>query len=221
MGSQCLCSLQAMIDHNRSSSKAQKCLDKEFASKFLFAANSHYQIWLKQCQMARNCSNIDNSIINFSQLVSQVLFSSFRITLPPTFKMKEPKTTIAATSNGKKDSNHIEGGDNRKCKKKKPDKARDLIKNKVPHLDLYMLPNKTWATNFANKNIDKRPKWNDKCHACPRWFLQKYCFSNCKHKGSQFKANNILANNLASMKAWINLCQPNNNGLVRSEPSGV
>jgi hypothetical protein len=125
--------------------------------------------------------------------------------------MKEPKTTIAATSNEKKDSSHIGGGDAGKRKKKKPDKARNLIKNKTPHPDLYMLPNETWATNFANKNINKRPKWNDKCHACPWCLLQKYCFSNCKHKDSHVKANKIPANSLASMKAWIKLCQSNDN----------
>jgi hypothetical protein len=54
MGSQCLRSHQTMINLNRSSLKAWKCLDKEFASKFLFAVNLHYQIWLKQCQIARN-----------------------------------------------------------------------------------------------------------------------------------------------------------------------
>jgi hypothetical protein len=161
--------------------------------------------------MARNCSKVEDSIIN-SQLDSQVLFSSFSITLPPTLKMKEPKTAITATSNGKKDSCHIGGGNDGKHKEKEPDKACNLIKNDVPHPVLYMLPNKTWATNFANKNIDKKPKWNDKeCHACPRWFLQKYCFSNCKHKNSHVEADKIPANSLASMKAWIKLCQSNDN----------
>jgi hypothetical protein len=173
VGSQCLRSLQAMINCNRSSFKAQERLNKEFTSKFLFAVDSRYQIWLKQCQMARNCSNANDFIIVFSQLVSQVSFSSFHITLSPTFKMKELKTTTAATSNGKKDSSHIGGGDNGKCKKKKPYEACNLIKNNAPHPDLYMLPNKTWATNFSNKNINKRSKWNDKCHASPRWFVQK------------------------------------------------
>ncbi len=49
MGSQCLHSLQAMINRNRSSFKAWECLDEEFASKFLFAVNLRYKIWLKQC----------------------------------------------------------------------------------------------------------------------------------------------------------------------------
>jgi hypothetical protein len=104
--------------------------------------------------------------------------------------MKEPKTTTATSPfNGKKGSSHIGGSDNEKHKKKKPDKACGMIKNDAPHWDLYMLPNKIQVANFASKNINKMPKWNDKCCACPQWFLQKYCFSNCKHKDSHVKAN--------------------------------
>ncbi len=80
-----------------------------------------------------------------------------------------------------------------------------MIKNNAPHWDLYMLPNEMQVANFASKNINKRPKWNDKCRACPQWFLQKYCFSNCKHKDSHVKANKIPEDNLVSMKAWIKL----------------
>jgi hypothetical protein len=46
IGSQSLRSLQTMIDRNRSSFKAWEHLDVEFASKFLFTVDSHFQIWL-------------------------------------------------------------------------------------------------------------------------------------------------------------------------------
>ncbi len=38
-----------------------------------------------------NCSDVDNLIIDFSQLISQVLFGSFYILLPPNFTMKTPQ----------------------------------------------------------------------------------------------------------------------------------
>ncbi len=101
-GSQCLRSLQTMIDCTRSTFKARECLDTEFYAKFLFAVNTCYQIWLKQCKIAQNQSNLENSIINFVHLVSQVLFGSFHISLLPIFKMKEPEATAATTANVKK-----------------------------------------------------------------------------------------------------------------------
>ncbi len=51
VGSQCLCSLQTMIDCMRSTFKARECLDTEFYAKFLYAVNTRYQIWPKQCKI--------------------------------------------------------------------------------------------------------------------------------------------------------------------------
>ena len=86
-----------------------------------------------------------------------------------------------------------------------------MIKNEAPHPELCMLPTETWVINFASKHIDKRPKFNDKCKCCPRWFLQKYCFLNCKNKDSHVKANDIPADALTNMKAWIKLCRGGKN----------
>ena len=125
--------------------------------------------------------------------------------------MKEPKATATTTANGKRDSSNISGTEEQgNRKKKKPDKSHDLVKNKAPHPKLCMLATEMWAINFASKNINKRLKWNDKCRCCPRWFLQKYCFSNCKNKESHVKANKIPTENLTSMKAWIKLCWSGN-----------
>jgi hypothetical protein len=107
VGSQCLRSLQTMIDCTRSTFKVRECLDTEFYTKFLFAVDTRYQIWLKQCKIAQSQSNVDDSIIDFAHLVSKVLFGSFHISLPPTFKIKEPKATAATTANGKKDSSNV------------------------------------------------------------------------------------------------------------------
>ncbi len=74
-----------------------------------------------------------------------------------------------------------------------------MVKNEAPNPELYMLSTETWAINFASKHVDKRPKWNKTCRCCPRWFLQKYCFSDCKNKNSHVKANNIPTENLTNM----------------------
>jgi hypothetical protein len=52
IGSQCLRSLQTMIDRTRSTFKARERLNTEFYAKFLFAVNTCYQNWPKQCKIA-------------------------------------------------------------------------------------------------------------------------------------------------------------------------
>ncbi len=90
VGSQCLRTLQTMIDCNRSTFKAHERLDEQFYSKFLFAIKSRFQIWLKQCRNAKNCNKVNKNTINFMPVVSQVLFGSFHINLLSTFQMKIP-----------------------------------------------------------------------------------------------------------------------------------
>jgi hypothetical protein len=104
-----------MIDCNRSTFKAHEHLDEQFYSKFLFAIDSRFQIWLKQCWNAKNCNRVNNNTINFTPNVLQVLFGSFHINLLPTFQMKDPTIAVAATTaktsaSNRKDSSGNEEG---------------------------------------------------------------------------------------------------------------
>ncbi len=211
-GSQCLRTLQTMIDCNRSTFKARERLDEQFYSKLLFAIDSRFQICLKQCRNARNRNKVDDNTINFMPVVLQVLFRSFHINLPPTYQMKDPAVTVAAataktSASDRKDSSGNKEG---KRKKKKKNEDRAMVKNKAPHPELCMLSTETWAINFMSKHNNKRLKWNKMCRCCPRWFLQKYCFLDCKNKDNHVKANKIPAENLTNMKAWIKLCRSGN-----------
>jgi hypothetical protein len=125
--------------------------------------------------------------------------------------MKDPATTVGATpsSDPKGGKGDEDKGGRKKLKKGEEDKS--MIKNEAPHPELCMLATETWGINFANKEIEKRPKFNDKCKCCPRWFLNKYCFSNCKNKESHVKTNDIPTDVLISMKNWIKLCRGSGN----------
>ena len=211
VGSQCLHALLTMVEANRTTFKAHAITDEEFYSKFLFTVDSRYQIWLHQNRNARNRNEVNDNTIDFSPIVLQVLFSCFQINLPPTFKMKDPATTPGATpSSGPTGGKGEEDKGGRK-KTKKGDEDRIMIKNEAPHPELCMLPTETWSINFANKEIDKCPNFNDKCKCCPRYFLNKYCFSNCKNKESHVPADNIPANVLTTMNNWIKLCRSSGN----------
>ena len=206
VGSQCLRALQAMINSNRTTFRAREIADEQFYSKFLFAVDSRFQIWLKDCRNARHRNEVNDNTIDFTPIISQILFGCFTYNLPPTFKIKdsaadaEATTPAASATSEKKDS---DGG----RKKKKKDDNKTMVKNDAPHPELCMLATETWAINFANKHVDKRPTWNEHSRCCPRWFLQKYCFSDCKNKDSHVKANEIPAENLNNMKTWIKLCR--------------
>jgi hypothetical protein len=114
-------------------------------------------------EIAQNQCKVDDSIINFSHLVSQVLFGSFHITLLPTFKMKSPGKESATPAGTKKaNSNNSGGGNEGKRKKKKANEVRNMIKNKAPHPKLCMLAGETWAINFCKQECQQTPQVEQK-----------------------------------------------------------
>jgi hypothetical protein len=210
VGSQSLRALLRMMKNNKLTFKVRERTDEKFPTKFLFAVDSRFQLWLKDCRKATSQNKVNNSLIDFSALISNVLLSSFHMELPPTFAMKDPTPEPAATGKGGGRRPDLEDDKREDGKKrKKEDKKCNLIKNKSPHKKICMLTNKIWVINFTNKHFDKRPKWTDKCIMCPRWFLQKYCFSNCKHKDAHVPAAKVPLDKLAGMKTWMKLCQGN------------
>jgi hypothetical protein len=114
------------------------------------------------------CDEVDDSIIDFWPLVNQVIFGSFHMILPPTFSMKSPK---ARKTSVPEDTGKRRDADEDKCDKKRGkgnDNAHSLVKNEFPHGEICMLANETWVANFAGKQLDQHPQWNDKCKCCPR-----------------------------------------------------
>jgi hypothetical protein len=87
-------------------------------------------MWLKQCGIAKNRSDVDDSIIDFAHLVSQVLFGSFHITLPPTFKMKALIDDSASKNDTKKNDGHDDGKEGKGRKKKKGNKNCEMFRTR-------------------------------------------------------------------------------------------
>ncbi len=80
VGSQCLRALQTMVETNKTTFRAREIADEQFYSKFLFAVNQRFQIWLRQCRTARNCNEVNNNTIDFSPIVLQVLLDASNTT---------------------------------------------------------------------------------------------------------------------------------------------
>ncbi len=69
VGSQSLRALLRMMENNKSTFKARECTDKKIPAKFLFAVNSRFQLWLKDCRKATSQNEVNDSLIDFSALI--------------------------------------------------------------------------------------------------------------------------------------------------------
>ncbi len=176
------------MSQHKTTFKAKERLDEQFAAKFLFAVDTRNQLWLKYCKSAKNRNEVDDSIIDFRSLISQVNCGSFHMSFPPTFQMKTPNESKTGPGGGDKCRDLDRDKQGNRKKGRGNDEKHEVVKNQFPQGKICMLVNETWAGDFAGKQKEKRPKWNEKCNCCPCWFLQKYCFADCANAESHVEA---------------------------------
>jgi hypothetical protein len=140
--------------------KAQICTDAEFCSKFMYAVDMQFQLWLEDCMTATQRDRIDDSILNCHLLIESVHFGTFALHLSSSFTeppaTKEPTElegakAPAAAAGGAAGSAKKEGG--KEGNKKKPNK---FVKNKSPCPEFKVKEGKTWAGTLGNKLVSKR-----------------------------------------------------------------
>ncbi len=81
---QAVTALVALIERNRHILKAQEA-DKKFMCQFLFAVDTRFQLWLDECMTLTCHTQVDDSMLNFTQLVEHIRFGTFFVQLPSTF----------------------------------------------------------------------------------------------------------------------------------------
>ncbi len=124
-------------------------------------------------------------IINMDPVIEQILNSSFTIHLPSVY------TTNAKDSSQKKEGDITPAGqqeEEKRGKKQKGrgdnNKTRKYIKNNHMIAEFRMKEGEDWRQDLEGKNIKDRPKWNDNCYMCVRWFTKGDCFTDCNSKDS-------------------------------------
>jgi hypothetical protein len=136
-GEECVCMdklkyLLLLVGHNKMSFCNQIALDNLFAAKFLFAINRRVQRWLRMCEQASiSCTQVHDNILNFNDLLDQVLNGSFQMNLLASFKkiMKSPQNAPSVEPKHANTGNKGEGfGRNRK-KHKDKNRNGNQVKN--------------------------------------------------------------------------------------------
>ena len=161
--------------------ESQQLKDKDFFTKFGYQVDTRVFRWLQQCAQATDREQVDDSLLEFKELVNQVLNDQFQQVLPPTFKSNNHETDLDLTSGSgqvrkkqKKETNQIES---------RQVKNTGTISNWVPSTEVY-------ATKFAGKHIMARPTLNG-VPMCQRFHSKTYCFTDCNNKASHIPSNTL------------------------------
>ena len=198
-------SLKIVFDHiekNLAIYEALQFHNKYFAAEFLFSIDTRIQLWLNDCKKEQYRDQVDDSLINFSNDLNQVLMRRFSIALPSSIKAQ-----IDGSSSEKKSS-----------QEEVPPKRRKMQENDIDSSRVVNDENcNDWQVSFElydkhfrhNKHMKSRPKMNG-TPMCHRWFSKGYCFNNCANRDSHVSCSKIPSDIKEKYESWKKLVMSGN-----------
>lgn len=187
-------------------------LDEWFPSRFLFAVDKRVQIFLTECKVAVSRMDVNDKHLDFSDIIGSILYGNFNMLLPPTFQMitsADNTTQRPGDDNSKKDAT----GKKRKAEKSGDgnEKKEKLVpvKNTSQHEAFVMKPGETWRKNFKSAHVNLRPSWNGEKtqKMCIKYHIEGSCFTTCDRVESHVPKDQIPAEKVAEMCAFIAKCR--------------
>ena len=176
--------------------EAQQLKDKDFFTKFAYQVDTRVFRWLQQCAQESDRENVDDSLLDFKDLVNQVLNDQFQQVLPSTFKsdIVETETDLPSGS----------GQVRKKHKKYSNQNESRQVKNTGTITD-WVPPKEVYAAKFAGKNIAARPTLNG-VPMCQRYHSKTYYFSDCNNKASHVPSNTVSNDIKTKYTSYCKLC---------------
>ena len=166
----------------------------------MYAIDIRFQEFLHLCKLAKNRDDVDDRILDVSNLIRGVRFGSFTMDLPPSRKSIDTDSRAQ-----EKDQ-----ADPKRQKPNPKENGKRHITNDTQHPELKMKDNEDWKKDFVGKHAKLKPFWegnSGKTKMCVRWHVKGDCFNDCEHSASHVKADKIPSNKLAVMKKYLTKCR--------------
>jgi hypothetical protein len=177
--------------------------DPSLIAKMLFSVDTRIQLWLSDGRTATDREEMDDSVINLTSIVTSVLTDQLVVSLPPCLTTTAKKT----------EDDGVLKSPLKKKKKIKEDEEKNSKNRKIVNQSALaafrLLENENYKEVFANRHVEARPMWDDKCRMCPRWHTLGYCFADCKHKASHVPEDEIPADHRTAYSEYLVICRRN------------
>ena len=172
--------------------------DDQFAAKIMFSVDSRIQRFLIQCKRCSDREDVNDNLLNFSNLSEEYLNQSFNISLPPAFHISGAE---------KQDIREKEIKKKRKTEHEK-EKARYIVNDNTD--DTFKLKDgETWNKTIVGTLTKDTPFWDKgktsptDCKMCRRWHIRGHCFSDCPNAASHVPKVSIPSDRKEAMKGYL------------------
>ena len=161
--------------------ESQQINDSKFFTKLGYAVDTRVYRWLQQCEMHTDREKVDDTLINFTPIITAVLNDQFIQRLPKTFKSIEEDEDQHTHSLGLISN-----------KKQKRDNNQDesrLDKN-TGQIPDWIASKEVYASKFAGKHLETRPTFQGR-PMCQRYHSKGHCFTDCINKVTHVPSNTV------------------------------
>ena len=181
---------------NKTIIKTKIASDELFAAKVLYSVDTLVQRWLRECKTAKERSNVDDRIVEFSHLTNDILNGRFSMQLPPVFQM-ENSTALQVGGSPTSD-----GPPRKKAKAINSDRD-DKRDHNPQQIGAFKMKNGESWKNFCGVCQVDRPVWDGEILMCTRWNIKGYCFKDCINAASHVGKEKVSAEKEKEFRAWM------------------
>ena len=187
--------------------KGKIAIDKTLTAKILYTIDSRTQLFLSYLRRANDIEEVSTSITDFTQMANELMLGQLNVMLPATFTLP----TIEKDDKNEQENPPKGGGKRRKKGGPTPlgeiEGGGRLDNNSNIPPEFRLKENESYKDVFANKHVEARPMWNDKCKMCPRWWIIGRCYKDCKNVESHVSSSDLPANTKTAFIEYLELCR--------------
>ena len=195
-----LLTLYASVKLRVTAFEAIQCRDQRFATSFGYGVDTRTYRWLQQCRDATDRESIDDTLINFAPMVTQVLLDNFIQPLPDSLALIEKKEKRKITEN----HNPLGDRDTRRPRRNQDDGTQKL--NNPSMIDEWKLKANEDYSKFAGQHFELKPKIEER-YCCARWHIRGYCFENCKNKVTHIPSQELNQASKTQFAVYVRTCR--------------
>ena len=191
--SQALTKIHNHIVHNRTTYISILSQDSMFIAKYLFAIDTRVNLWLESCEESQMRDEVDDDLINFSEILNQVRIRNFDYKLPPSIRKvakKQPSPDHSGSGPPSKKGKFTTENENKRVINDK------RIEEWIPDQDTYS------SALRSSEALKSRPKLNDTI-MCHRFHSKGYCFENCNNKRTHIPSQSLDTKTKNEYKKWV------------------
>lgn len=174
--------------------------DPDICARIMYKAEIKTNLWFEECMQCDFRADIDDSLIDFNDIIRSIRLKDMQQRLPKCFKrVKENKRK-------RDDDKNNDGKPNKQPRTS--ENTGTFVENKEIIEGCTLHENENYRQVFLGKDKgSKRPDCSLGCKMCPKWLLKGGCWEDCSFVASHVPPSQFSEEERTAFKDWVAYCR--------------